>query len=299
MRELISSRRNPAVIKLCGLAEKKNREAERLFRFDGIKLYLEAASAGVGMEQIFLRQSSAAGIYERISAAGAPIPGEGRGQVCLLADSLFDAVSEEKSPEGIITAAKYIDKFHKTVKIDNNSNPPSDILSLCGERIIMLEDIRDPGNLGTILRTAGALGFGTVCLAGECADIYSPKTLRASMGAIFKVRTLSCRDGESLARALRAGGRRVLAAALDPGAVSLGKVSLSRGDCVVIGNEGHGLSRCLRAACEASVMIPMAEGFESLNASVAAAIFMWEAARGDGEYGRVDFDRSLGSEKNI
>lgn len=281
MREVITSRRNPAVIKLCGLSEKKNREAERLFRFDGLKLYLEGVAAGVEVSMVFLRESSADSLLARITSAGAALPGENGERVIILADSLFDSVSEEKSPEGIITAAKYIDKFHKTVTIYNNLSDQADILPPDGQRIILLEDIRDPGNLGTILRTAGALGVGRIYLTGDCADIYNPKTLRASMGAVFKVMTVSCRNRAALIGALRSCGRRVFAAALDAKAARLGDITLAPSDCVAIGNEGHGLSREVIEACDGSIMIPMAEGHESLNASIAAALFMWEGAKAE------------------
>lgn len=279
MRDIITSRQNPTIIKICKLSDKKNREADRLFRFDGLKLYAEACSAGIGIEYILLRESSAAALRGRINTCGAIPPEQTGAQVLTLADRLFDSVSEEKSPEGIITAAKYIDKSHKIATIDYNLGNRADILPLSGEKIIMLDDIRDPGNLGTILRSAAALGLETVILAGECADIYNPKTIRAAMGAVFKIKTIACRDTLAYIGSVRAAGRRVLASALGRDAVSLVDISLRGDDCVVVGNEGHGLSRDVIDACETSIVIPMAADSDSLNAAAAAAIFIWEVSK--------------------
>ena len=144
---------------------------------------------------------------------------------------------------------------------------------------MLIEDIRDPGNLGTIMRSAAALGVETLVLCGECADIYSSKTLRGSMGALFRLKTVRARDGVSAINALRESGRRVFAAALTSEALSLDETELKSDDCIVIGNEGHGLSSDIIAACDGCVIIPMSAGTESLNAATAAAIFMWEMRR--------------------
>ncbi len=278
MRDVITSRQNQTVIKICKLGDKKNREEEKLFRFDGVKLYLEAAASHTELRYVLLRESDCGAVISRIVSSGALNPEETGAEVLTLSDRLFDTVSEEKSPEGIICVAKYIDKFHKIATIDNNLTADGDVLPGRDEKIIMLEDIRDPGNLGTILRTAAALSIDCVMLAGECADIYSPKTLRGAMGAIFRLKTLTCRNGAALAVRLRADGRRILAATLGGKSEVLGKFPLKVSDCIVIGNEGHGISRELMESCDTSIVIPMSEGSESLNASAAAAIFMWETA---------------------
>lgn len=272
MQEIISSRHNPTIVKLCKLSDKKHREADRVFRFDGVKLCAEAIMSGVELEYIFLRRDNSDTVRMRVAEICGKYPEDTGARVILLENSLFDTVSEEKSPEGIISVAKYIDKFHKIVTIDNNC-----IASLpSGERIMLIEDIRDPGNLGTIMRSAAALGVETLILCGECADIYSSKTLRGSMGALFRLKTVRARNGADAVKALRDGGRRVFAAALTSEALSLDDAGLEHTDCVVIGNEGHGLSSDIIAACDGCIIIPMSAGTESLNAATAAAIFMWE-----------------------
>lgn len=277
MEEIITSRHNQTIVNICKLTERKHREAGRLFRFDGIKLCAEAILAGVEPEIIVLRREGSTEVSERIRSICGKMPGDTGARVILLENSLFDAVSEEKSPEGVITVAKYIDKFHKIVTIDNNSARFDSL----GGRIMLLEDIRDPGNLGTIMRSAAALGMDELILCGDCADIYSSKTVRGSMGALFRLRLSLCRDTAAAVRGIQAAGRRVLAAALTEGALHIKKAGLRSSDCIAIGNEGHGLSATVLDLADGSVIIPMRAGNESLNAAVAAAVFMWEVCNLD------------------
>ena len=270
--EVISSRQNPTIVKVCKLSDKKHRDAEGLFRFDGVKLCAEAILSGVELELVLLRRDRCDEVRRRIYELCGKYPEDTGVRVLVLENSLFDTVSEEKSPEGVISVGKYIDKFHKIATI-NNDDP-----KICSEsdRVMLLEDIRDPGNLGTIMRSAAALGIDTLVLCGDCADIYNPKAVRGSMGALFRINTVRIRDGARAVEALRRGGRRVYAAALSGDAVSLDDMTLSAGDCVAIGNEGHGLSQAVISACDGCVIIPMSAGSESLNAAIAAVIFMWE-----------------------
>ncbi len=272
-QDVISARSNPLLVRICKLEEKKHREAERLFRLDGIKLLLEAIDFGADVEYIFVREDS----YERIMDMISEHIGERSvtlgGTLVRVGSSAFEKLSNEKSPEGVITVAKYIDKNHKIGKIENNGAFSED------EKIIMLESVRDPGNLGTMLRTAAAFGFSQVIMSEDCADIYNPKVVRAAMGAIFK---LSCIKTHSVTEAiahLRKDGRRVLATALDKNAIRLEQIELKKSDVFLIGNEGHGLSSEAVSASDSCVFIPMTEGTESLNASIAASICMWEMSK--------------------
>lgn len=272
MEELISSRHNQTIVSICKLSDRKNREAARLFRFDGIKLCAEAILACVEPVYILLRRGDCEPVSQRIRDICGKSPRDTGARVIVLENSLFDAVSEEKSPEGVITVAKYIDKFHKVATIDSNSA----FFDGLGSRIMLLEDIRDPGNLGTIMRSAAALGIDELILCGDCADIYSPKTVRGSMGALFRLKLSLCRDSAAAVRGIQTAGRRVLAAALADNARPVKQAGLRASDCIAIGNEGHGLGREVLDLCDGSVIIPMRAGSESLNAATAAAIFMWE-----------------------
>lgn len=278
-KEVITSRQNSSVVKICKLRDKKNRDADKLFRFDGIKLYCEAVLNKVEIDTILFRESNEKELRKRIEYMNVPMPESLGANILTLSDTLFDSISEEKAPEGVISVAKYIDKFHKIVKIESDTINNEAFLNCTEDRIIILENIRDPGNLGTILRSASALSIDKVILCGECADIYNSKTIRAAMGAVFKLNTIICRDSAKMICALRKRGRRIFAATLGDDAVSLSDVGLEKLDCIAVGNEGHGLSHELTEACDGKIIIPMKEGNESLNVAAAAAIFMWEMSR--------------------
>lgn len=270
--EIISSRQNPTIVRICKLTDKKHREAEGLFRFDGVKLCAEAIASGAELQTVLLKRSRCDEVCQRVFSLCGKYPEDSGARVTVLENSLFDSISEEKSPEGVICVSKYIDKFHKIATINNNL----DISDLPRGRVMLLEDIRDPGNLGTVMRSAAALGIEALVLCGDCADVYNSKTVRGSMGAVFRLCTHRVRDGASAVEVIRESGRRVFAAALSDTAIPLDRAELREGDCIAIGNEGHGLSNEIISACDGCVVIPMSPGAESLNAATAAAIFMWE-----------------------
>ncbi len=297
--DIITSRQNRRIVELMKLDDRRAREAGRHFRFDGVKLLCEALHRGVQPEAIYLRVGSAERVEARMielygcSLSDAPCPIFG------VSDELFEKISEENAPEGVITVAKYLDKCHKMIKIynrDGNCDGAREGDIPDDAPIILLESVRDPLNVGAIIRSAAALGIGGLIISADCADIYHPRTLRAAMGPLFSLPIIRVDDLEGSIRNLRAEGRTVLAAALDDTALRLGSAALSdtvRGEapgaapcaalcaalCAVIGNEGHGLSRAVIDACDRSVYIPMQAGTESLNAGVAAALIMWELGR--------------------
>lgn len=142
-------------------------------------------------------------------------------------------------------------------------------------RVIVLENVQDPGNVGTVLRTADAFGMDAVVLCGACADPYNPKTVRASMGAIFR-QTVVKTAVEELDDVL--GGLPLYGAALAEGAMDIRELPKT-GLAVAIGNEGQGLTEALLAKCAGKTIIPMRSCAESLNAGIAAAVAMWEMIR--------------------
>ena len=271
--DVINARTNPLVVKVCKLEEKKHRESEHLFRLDGIKLLLEAVDFGADIEYVLVRDD----VYDKVmtsldehfcgrdTAVG--------GILVRVGSSAFEKMSSEKSPEGVITVVKYIDKIRKICKIEKDG-----VLSVEG-KTLMLESVRDPGNLGTMLRTAVAFGFSTVIMTDDCADIYNSKTIRAAMGAVFKLEILKVEDAVTSIHALRRSERRVLAAALRRDAVRLGAFDIAESDVFLIGNEGHGLTDEAVCAADKTVFIPISEGTESLNAAIAAAVCMWEVSK--------------------
>ncbi len=274
--EIIRSRQNKNIVELCKLTDRKAREASKCFRFDGIKLLDEAIKNGVPVKAVFLRQGDDGRIVSELQNRYGKDVFDRFERVFVVAEEIFEKISEEKSPEGVITIAKYIDKFQKNATIYNSA----DFLGMKNERIVLLESVRDPSNIGAIIRSAAAIGIDRLILSADCADIYHPRAVRASMGTLFNQRIDRVNDLTEVIGGLQKSGRRVFAATLDEHAVELGSFEMEAGDCVVIGNEGHGLSEDVCRACKNSVIIPMSGRAESFNAAVAASILMWEFAKG-------------------
>lgn len=280
--DVITSRQNRRVVELMKLDDRRAREKNRLFRFDGIKLLCEALRRGVELDSVFLRVGTAEKVGERMKELYGCTLEQVNCPVFGVEDSLFEKISQENAPEGVITVAKYIDKCHKNIIIYNKDEiqPRSDV------PVILLESVRDPLNVGAIIRSAAALGIGHLILSADCADIYHPRTVRAAMGPLFSMPITRVEDLAGTVSALRADGRRIYAAALDDTAIRLGSPEMEAdqgsnagANGAVIGNEGHGLSEAVINACDRSVYIPMNADTESLNAGVAAALLMWELCK--------------------
>ena len=269
---IITSRQNAQVSLACKLGEKKHRQSERMFRFDGVKLFCEAVARGVELCFVLVDVTQKDSVDAKARELYGLCIGDANCRILYLSHELFVKISDENAPEGIICVAKYIDKIHKNATMDC-----SEIASDC--RILLCESLRDPGNVGTVVRTAHAFGVDLLVFSEDCADLYNPKTLRGSMGTLFSQRILRTGDLPALIAGLQGSGRRVYAAALDENAGQLGSFAWCKRDCAVIGNEGHGLSDKVLQACDASVYIPMSGDTESLNASIAAAVLMWEMCR--------------------
>lgn len=151
--------------------------------------------------------------------------------------------------------------------------------TLTGRRYVVLDGVQDPGNVGTILRTADAFHADGMFLVNACADLYNPKTVRATMGAVFRCPVWSC-TVEELRELLTASGLPLYGAALRSDTLDARTVDYTR-CAVAIGSEGKGLSAEMLSVCDRTVLIPMSDHCESLNAAAAATVLMWEAARND------------------
>lgn len=168
---------------------------------------------------------------------------------------------------------------------------PQGVLSLCGmprqtlpaklegKRYVVLDGVQDPGNVGTILRTADAFSADGLLLVNACADLYNPKTVRATMGAVFRCPVWTC-DAEQLRQLLDASGLPLYGAALRSDTLDARTVDYTR-CAIAIGSEGRGLSKELLERCDETILIPMRAHCESLNAAIAATVLLWEAARND------------------
>ncbi len=274
--EIITSGQNKYVSEARMLDDKKRRDSARLFRFDGVKLLCEAISRGVELEYLLVADEKYESVFEKTEQTYNIRREDIPCRVIPVKQSVFEKISSEKAPEGVICVAKYIDKFHKFVKINNEGKIYSEPLASNGERVLLLESVRDPQNIGAIIRSAAAMGADRIIMSADCADIYNSKAVRASMGTLFGMKIDRVDSISGAVKQLRANGRRVFAAALDDRAQRLGRVSVGSCDCILIGNEGHGLTSEAIQACDSTLYIPMRSGVESLNAAVAASVILWE-----------------------
>ena len=150
---------------------------------------------------------------------------------------------------------------------------------LAGRRYVVLDTLQDPGNVGTILRTADAFHADGMFLVNGCADLYNPKTLRATMGAVFRCPVWTV-GAEELSALLKRNGIPLYGAALREDTLDARAADYSR-CAIAIGSEGRGLTESVLALCDRTIKIPMSEHCESLNAAAAATVLLWEAARND------------------
>lgn len=248
--EKLSSRKNEYIRALRLLASDAAFRAQRgEYICDGIKTLKEALSFGAEISSVLWKKSAA------------EIDGLDCAAEYVAEEELFDYASPMKNSPGPLF----------TVKIP--APPGAEGL----KNAIVLETVQDPGNVGTIIRTANAFNIDAVILTGDCADLYNPKTVRATMGAIFRQRVIAC-ELDELPKLLYESGLKLYGAALSDRARDIRGLNV-RSAAVAIGSEGRGLSRKLLDLCAGELIIPMNPESESLNAGVAAAVVMWEMAR--------------------
>ena len=266
----ITSRQNATVLWASSLKEKKYREKHGAFLIEGIKLVKEAFASHLPVTHVFVSAEKRDAVFKELSLQetldGLSVPPE----IVLLSEACFDKICNENAPQGVIAAIKYLDFFKRIDKINGVEISPN---------ALFLSSVRDPGNLGAIVRSAVAFGIDTVILSADSADIYNPKTIRSAMGGLFKIKVTSVKNFESFVTAARECGRRIFAAELSASAVELNSVSFTESDVFVIGNEGHGIPSEISEKCTRSIYIPISEDTESLNAAVAASILIWEQSK--------------------
>lgn len=245
----ITSRENPQIKQICGLmSAAKRRRKEGLFVCEGFTLLEEALRRGLQPKAVYCLDSQA----HRLPALDCPC--------ALVSQSVLEKISDVPAPQGVVFTLAL----------------PEAGETLSGSRFLALDSLRDPGNMGTILRTADAFGLDGVILLGDCVDAYSPKVVRAAMGSLFSTR-LYAMTAAQLKEQLDGLGIPLYAATLASDSRPVTQLDLKR-SCVIIGNEAHGVSPETVACCTGSVIVPI-QSAESLNAGVAAGILMWEMRR--------------------
>lgn len=248
--EKISSRKNAYIRHVRELAGNgAYRAGQGEYLCDGIKTLKEALRFGAAVRSVLWKDRAE------------ELPGLSGAEQYLAPAALFDYASPMQNSPGPLF----------TVKI-----PAADLAAPIASALV-LESVQDPGNVGTVIRTANAFGLSAVILTGDCADLYNPKTVRASMGAVFRQRVLRV-PREELPALLGRNSLPLYGAALSDRAEDLRRVPV-KSAAVAVGSEGSGLSRELLELCAGQIIIPMEPDSESLNAAVAAAVIMWEMAR--------------------
>ncbi|MCE5342256.1 MAG: RNA methyltransferase [Eubacteriales bacterium] len=252
--QTITSLRNPAVSAAKALQTKRGRDESGLFLCEGEHMVAEAIQNAPGdVCTVFVEESQA----EHYATLLAAVPDA----VCFSVPSgVLGAISQVKTPQGIAAAVLL---------------PRAAPLDGLGPHVILLENVQDPGNVGTILRTLDAAGFDACVLTPGCADPYSAKALRATMGSVFRVPVARAASAAQAVNALKSEGYAVVAAVLT-GEDFYKRESLPQKVCLVIGNEGAGIMPETEALCTHRYRLPMRGGAESLNAAVAAAVMMYE-----------------------
>lgn len=259
----VTSKDNQWVKEWRGLCDSaKKRRENGLFALEGARLCGDALRSGVTIKAV-LYTASALAIYTDV--VGALIAAADT--AVEISPELSRHMGDTTNPQGVFCIAKTLDNSLIIDKIN--------IMGIYGA----LEDVQDPGNLGTVIRTAEAFGLSGLILSDGCCDVYNPKVLRSSMGGVFRLPLLRVRDMAEAVTALQAKGLTAHACVVDASAVPITEASLGAGSIAVIGNEGNGLKPETVAACRQAVTIPMGGRAESLNASMAAGIILWEMAR--------------------
>lgn len=251
--ETITSRQNPLMThirKLAGSAAYRRQTGQCLC--DSPKLLREAAQWGAEVQTV-------------VSVEPWPEPLPEKVRQVLVPPEVMASISPAKTPQGVLF----------TCRAPGLPVPET----LPGRRYVVLDGVQDPGNVGTVLRTLDAFEADGLLLTGGCADPFGPKTVRASMGAVFRRPVWTC-TGQELHTLLRRSGIPLYGAALRADTMDARAVELSRA-AVAIGSEGRGLTEELLALCDGTVRIPMSPRCESLNAAVAASVLLWEAYCGE------------------
>jgi len=270
--ETIISPSNKTVKHIKSLYQKKNRDSYREIIIEGLKNINEAISSEWKIETIVFSETvyrSEDFDFLKNSCVLKKI------KTIIVSEKLFNDICDTENSQGILAVLKIPDKSSfGAVTADDGFDLGNH------RKIVILDSLQDPGNMGTVIRTADAFGADMVIVSEGCVDVYNPKTLRAAMGSIFHVPVYKSYDIEKLIGELKGLGIKILAAHLNGENFEdkdfIGNVGDTSSIAVIIGNEANGIRDSIAAAADRLIKIPMPGKAESLNASVAAGILMYE-----------------------
>lgn len=258
---VLKSKDNPKIKELAKLiSSKKERSSQNAFVIEGIKLLTEAFKEHAEILCVF----AATQAIEKYREALSPVIS--KCDFYEITDEIARKVTDTQTPQGVFAVIRSM--FNGIDAVDENDN-----------KILVLNNIQDPGNLGTLLRTADAVGIDAAILCENCCEVYNPKVVRSTMGSIFRLKIIHEDRFESVSDWFKQNGIESFAAVVNTKAESIRSISFPKKCAAVIGNEGNGLSEQHASLCGRRLTIEMKGNTESLNASVAAAIIMWEMTK--------------------
>lgn len=262
---MITSTHNKHVTAAARLKKRGIREKHQRFLLEGARATAEGLEAGA-VETVFHVTDSTGRVPEVVASARSA-----NVEVFEVSDSVMAHLTSAVTPQGLVATARFIDR-------------PASELAVGDGVIPILCSVRDPGNAGTILRSADAAGAQAVAFSSDSVDVYNPKTVRASAGSLFHLPIVRNADPSELVKEMKERGSQVLAADAR-GAVSMYEADLTRPTALLLGNEAWGLKEDTRALADATVRVPIEGSAESLNLAAAAALLLFEAARQRGSGG--------------
>ncbi len=266
-KEMITSAANKKVknvMLLC--AKSKERGKQKLFVAEGVKMFLEAPDERIRevyiSEELLEEKEGLSAVLDKLTA----ISRQGSLSVETVKKDIFQKMCDTKTPQGILCLVEMQEyEFEKILDRENGL-------------YLVLEDIQDPGNLGTMIRAGEGAGITGVITSSHTVDVYNPKTVRATMGSIYRVPVVCQEDLCESIKTMKRKGIRTYAAHLE-GKNAYDKEDYHKAAAFLIGNEGNGLSPFVAKLADSYVKIPMLGKVESLNAAIAATLLLYEAAR--------------------
>lgn len=259
----IKSKENSTYKSALKLIKKKYRDETGLYLLEGVKPLADALAMGMDVKSIFLCEGT-----EQVA--------EFDERLCMMLDKkLFANLSDTDTSQGVIAVAA-----RKTYSPEEFANEVSG--SSGDGNIVILDRLQDPGNIGTIIRTAEAAGYRGIIVISGSGDVYSPKVVRAAAGSLFRMPVIGAKDAQEAADMVRKMNKKLTVTCLEDAADCF-ETDLTKDIALVIGNEGRGVSERLMELSDIRVKIPMQGSIESLNAAVAAGILMYQSQKKNDE----------------
>lgn len=258
----ITSIKNPLIKEIKSLYRKKSREKNNSFIIEGIKMVEEAIDNSYPIKNIIytdqlLKIKDGENFFEKIKELD---------NIIYVPNNIFNEISDTENPQGILGIARF--EYKELNRIKSKEKP----------FLLLLDEVQDPGNMGTIIRTADAFNADGIIITDGCVDPYNPKVVRATMGSIFRVPLYYTSNGIQELNNLKDMDIQLFSTSLT-GSIPIYEADFSEGFVLIIGNESNGVSEGIISLSDKLIKIPMLGGAESLNAGVAASIIMYEVMK--------------------